>query len=101
MTFIHEFRHPRVVVHYNPVDGDVHSADEFTNALSHEPHAIEVDPQAVHGQVVAGEEGSATLSEVIDRILAHKEHYSKPSYCGSVGHGLDILRNLRHAAADN
>jgi hypothetical protein len=60
------------VVHYNPMDGDVHSADEFTNALSYQPHAIEIDPQVVHGEVVAGDEGSATLSEVIDRILAHK-----------------------------
>ena len=29
------------------------------------------------------------------------EHYSIPSYCGSVRNGLDILRNLRHAARDN
>jgi hypothetical protein len=80
VSYIHEFPHPRLVVHFHPDpdDGGPFTAGQVQHALDLGVHAVELDLRfraedgAVacdHNQVRAR---SPTLAQIIDLVLAHK-----------------------------
>jgi hypothetical protein len=75
-TFIHEFPHPRVIVHYHPQSGEQFRLEHAQFALDHEAHALELDLQLRNGEVVCNHDGptpeSPRLTEVIDLVLRRK-----------------------------
>lgn len=76
-TWIHEFPHPRLVVHYHPNTGQFRLA-ELKSALEKGVNAVELDLhlRESDGKVVCNHNGataqSPTLAEALDVILAKK-----------------------------
>lgn len=75
-TYIHEYPHPRVIIHYHPAAGEQLTLDHVQFALLHELHAIELDLHyREDGQIVANHDGptaaSPTLDQAIQRIVKH------------------------------
>jgi hypothetical protein len=73
-TYIHEFPHPRVIVHYHPMAGEQFTLDHVQFALGRAVHAIELDLHyREDGQVVANHDSataeSPTLGQVVQRII--------------------------------
>jgi len=77
MQYIHEFPHPRVIVHYHPVGGEQFALAHVQFALVHKVHAIELDLhyRESDGQIVVNHDSatavSPTLEQVIQLILYH------------------------------
>ena len=75
-TYIHEYPHPRVIVHYHPAAGEQLTLDHVEFALVHQVHAIELDLHYREDrQIVANHDSataeSPTLDQAIQRIVQH------------------------------
>src|SRR5437867_12306219 len=77
VTYIHEFPHPRVIVHYHPDDRQF-LLEHAQFALDHEAHALELDlqyrkrDQAVVCNHESPTDESPTLNDVIRLLLYRK-----------------------------
>lgn len=80
MSYIHEFPHPRLVVHFHPDpdDGGAFTADQVARALKLDVHAIELDLRfrsddgAVACDHNQARPTSPTLAEIFDLVLVRK-----------------------------
>ena len=76
-TYINEFPHPRMVIHFHPNIGQF-KLDDLKFALDHRVHAVELDLHLRDGEVVCNHDSatpeSPTLRQALDMIFRRKRH---------------------------
>jgi len=76
-TFINEFPHPPMIVHFHPNTGQF-KLDHLKFALDHKVNAVELDLHLRDGKVVCNHDSatpeSPTLKQAMDMILRRKRH---------------------------
>lgn len=87
MTYINEFPHPRVAVHFHPTSKQL-TFDDVEYALDHRVHAIELDLhyRPSDGKVICNHDKvtdeSRPLDEIIEHILGRKGEYPTVNHDG-------------------
>lgn len=70
-TYIHEYPHPRLVVHYHPVSREQLTLAHIDFALARQVHEVELDLhyRESDGQIVANHDSATEVSPTLDQVI--------------------------------